>query len=86
MHDAWRQGDDAALDRSGSADMRERYPKLYQQLLVDRNRAWLPKIETLLQPAASGNALVVVGALHLVGRDGLVAMLQARGYRVQRLR
>lgn len=86
LHDAWRQGDDAALDRLGSADMRARFPKLYQQLLVDRNRAWLPKLEVLLQPGASGNALVVVGALHLVGRDGLVQMLQARGYRVQRLR
>jgi uncharacterized protein YbaP (TraB family) len=58
-------------------------PLLYQRLLVDRNRNWLPKIEALF--ARRGRALVVVGAAHLVGPDGVVAMLKAKGYTVEQL-
>jgi uncharacterized protein YbaP (TraB family) len=53
---------------------------MYQKLLLDRNRAWLPKIEALFSRPKS--AFVVVGAAHLVGSDGLLAMLRARGYTV----
>ena len=35
--------------------------------------------------ARSGHALVVVGAAHLVGPDGLLAMFKAKGYRVEQL-
>lgn len=83
---AWRQADEQALLRIGIQDMRLHYPELYQSINVGRNRAWLPKVEALLQASSRDNALVVVGALHLLGEDGLVRMLQQRGYRVQRLR
>ena len=52
-------------------------PFMYQRLLVERNRNWLPKIEALF--ARRGRAFVVVGAAHLVGPDGLLAMLQGQG-------
>lgn len=84
--DAWRRGDAAALERQGLQDLRRNYPQLYQGLTVARNRAWLAPVEALLTGSAHTNALVVVGALHLVGEDGLVRLLQQRGYRVQRLR
>jgi uncharacterized protein YbaP (TraB family) len=41
----------------------------------------MPKIEALF--ARPRHALVVVGAAHLVGADGLVAMLRAKGYTVE---
>jgi hypothetical protein len=56
---------------------------VYQRLLVGRNRAWLPKIEALF--SRPGHAFVVVGAAHLVGPDGLVAMLKAKGYQLVQL-
>jgi hypothetical protein len=56
---------------------------MYQRLLVERNRNWMPKIEVLF--ARPGRALVVVGAAHLVGPDGLLAMLKAKGYTVEQL-
>jgi uncharacterized protein YbaP (TraB family) len=56
---------------------------MYQRLLVDRNRAWLPKLDALF--TRSGRAFVVVGAAHLVGPDGLLAMFRARGYQVAQL-
>ena len=45
--------------------------------------AWL---EAPLRDSDSDNPLVVVGALHLLGDDGLVRQLARKGYRVQRLR
>ena len=53
---------------------------MYQRLLVERNRNWLPQIEALF--ARPRPAFVVVGAAHLVGPDGLIAMLKAKGARV----
>ena len=58
-------------------------PLLYQRLLVDRNKNWLPKIEALF--SRRGHALVVAGAAHLVGPDGVVEMLKARGYTVEQM-
>ena len=45
---------------------------------TERNRRWLPKITQLL--TGDDNCLVIVGALHLIGHDGLIEMLQRQGY------
>lgn len=83
---AWRQADEAALERLGLEELRRDYPALYQSVDVARNRAWLPQVQALLRDSHRDNTLVVVGALHLLGDDGLVRQLERRGYRVQRLR
>jgi len=80
LTDAWKAGDAAAVERIVLADLKTD-PFLYQRLLVERNKNWLPKIEALF--ARKGRALVLVGAAHLVGSDGLVAMLKAKGYTVE---
>ena len=56
---------------------------MYERLLVNRNRNWLPRLDALL--TRNGRAFVVVGAAHLVGPDGLLAMLKAKGYKVDQL-
>jgi uncharacterized protein YbaP (TraB family) len=79
---SWQEGDDEALAAelaTQSADM----PDLYRSLMVERNRSWAAKISGLL--GDSRDYLVVVGALHLVGPDGLPRMLQARGLSVTRM-
>jgi len=77
---AWKSGDAAAVERIVLADLKtDQF--LYQRLLVERNKNWLPKIEALF--ASKTRALVLVGAAHLVGPDGLVAMLKAKGYKVE---
>ena len=76
---AWRAGDAAAVERimlKGYDDA----PEIYQTLLVDRNRRWMPKIESCLQ---TQSCFVVVGAAHLVGKEGLVALLRQKGYMVE---
>jgi len=52
-------------------------------LLTARNRAWLPKIEQLLQ--SHEDPFVAVGAGHMLGEEGLPALLAERGYTVRRI-
>jgi uncharacterized protein YbaP (TraB family) len=78
LADAWRQGDVAALERVLLTTMKE-VPRVYDLMFVQRNRAWIPKIEDCL---ASGHCFVVVGAGHLIGPDGLLIELKKRGYAV----
>lgn len=84
LHAAWRRGDDVMLWRDMAAQMKREYPGLYQRINVDRNNAWLPSLQQWLQPGR-GNTLVVVGALHLLGSDGVVEKLRAQGYKVERI-
>lgn len=79
---AWRRGDAVTLERLVLQDMRSD-PRVYERLLVERNRSWLPILESLV--ARPGRALVVVGAAHLVGPDGLITALRARGYAVEQM-
>lgn len=86
LHDAWRRGAAESLWQDMGQQMRQRYPALYRSINVERNQRWLPQLERLLKQApADGDVLVVVGALHLLGPDGLVAQLRARGYQVERI-
>lgn len=84
LHAAWRRGDDVVLWRDMAAQMKREYPGLYQRINVERNDAWLAPLQQRLQ-AGQGSTLVVVGALHLLGSDGVVEKLRARGYKVERI-
>lgn len=85
LHDAWRRGDADALWAGMAVDMRKQFPALYRRINVERNDAWVPKLEARLKDHADDDTLVVVGALHLLGEDGVVEKLRARGYRVERI-
>jgi uncharacterized protein YbaP (TraB family) len=78
---AWRTGDTVALARILSEAFAE-FPELYRPLTEDRNRAWIDELESLLDDR--DDYLVVVGALHLVGRNSVLDLLQQRGHTVTR--
>jgi uncharacterized protein YbaP (TraB family) len=78
---AWRTGDTATLADVLSEEF-DAFPELYRPLTEDRNRAWVGQLAELLDDR--DDYLVVVGALHLVGRNSVVEMLQQRGYTVTR--
>ncbi len=78
---AWRSGDDATLEAL-LADAYAGMPELYEALLHRRNAEWLPRVRAML--GQREDVLVVVGALHLVGDRGLVALLRREGLRVER--
>jgi uncharacterized protein YbaP (TraB family) len=75
--ESWLKGDGDRLATLMLAGMRA-YPELYRKVIVERNQRWLEEITQLVRQG--GDALVVVGAAHLVGKDGVVAMLKARGF------
>lgn len=79
---AWKNGDTGTLEKHLLVGMRD-YPQVHEKLIDERNLAWLPQIERLL--ARGESALVVVGAAHLVGKNGIVELLKGRGYRVEQL-
>ena len=82
LMEAWKAGDTPTVERIVLSALRQE-PQLYQRLLVDRNKAWIPKLEALF--ARKGHTFVVVGAAHLVGPDGLISMLRAKGYTVEQM-
>ena len=79
--EAWKQGNVEELENL-LIGMRE-YPELNQAFVIDRNRDWLPHIELALQEKEP--VFIVVGALHLLGKEGLVSVLKGKGYRVEQL-
>jgi uncharacterized protein len=76
---AWQAGDTDALARMLSDEFDD-FPELYRPLTEDRNRAWVEQLDDLLDDR--DDYLVVVGALHLVGRNSVVDLLRQRGYTV----
>jgi uncharacterized protein YbaP (TraB family) len=57
-------------------------PRTAEPLLYARNRAWLPKLESYF---AAGGAFVAVGLGHMLGEQGLPALLAKAGYTVTRI-
>ncbi len=75
---AWQKGDAAALEQLILGSMKDS-PAVYQSLIVSRNRAWVPKLRACID---TSRCFIVVGAAHLVGPEGVVALLRAQGYAV----
>jgi len=80
---AWRMGDIAYMEENLLADIAD-YPELYESIVADRNRNWANTIDKLL--GDDEDYLVIVGALHLIGEDGVPQLLESRGYTVNQLR
>jgi len=80
----WLDGD---LDQLGPGlvrDMDRQNPTLYEALLKTRNLAWADALSREMA-AHPGVELVNVGALHMLGDDGLPALMKARGFKVERV-
>src|SRR5688572_25798946 len=76
---AWSSGDVATMEKMMLTALTES-PELYQRLLLERNQNWVPHVERCLSERAG--CFIVVGAAHLVGKDGLPALLSKKGYKV----
>lgn len=85
LHRAWRDGNLEVLDAMTRVEMKEKTPQTYRLVNVRRNQAWLPRLQSMLDDRQEGEVMVVVGALHLLGDDGLVEQLRGRGYDVERV-
>ncbi len=79
--DEWMAADLSALKRDANDPLQRVSPRLYQRLIVKRNHRWAGRLAARLQ--SPGKVVVVVGIGHLVGPEGLPALLRARGLDVE---
>ncbi len=84
LYAAWLQGDLSALERLLISDDILQHPEfepVYRRLFDDRNVAMALELEQML--VDGGRYFAVVGAGHLVGEQGIIALLRARGFQVE---
>ncbi|MBF0103015.1 MAG: TraB/GumN family protein [Desulfobacterales bacterium] len=82
LHDVielWKSGDADTLEFHYRKHHKKQM-KIYQNIIINRNRTWLKKIEELFQ--LSKNVMIVVGGGHVGGPDGLVQLLSDKGYQI----
>jgi uncharacterized protein len=80
--EAWKKGDTRRIYNLMVADLKE-MPKLYKELLTDRNKNWLPLIDAYQK--TTQKRFILVGVGHLVGPDGILEALRQKGYKVEKL-
>lgn len=78
----WVEGDAEAMEELLGSSF-EGHDELYDTLMRQRNLRWLPEVEAMLDSGRTH--FVAVGALHMVGDEGLVELLKGRGFRVEPL-
>ncbi len=83
LHASWRTGNMQKLTKLGLDSFSE-YPDLHQVLLSNRNNHWMEKILPFFENESV--EFVLVGALHLPGRDGLLTQLEAQGFTIEQLK
>ncbi len=77
---AWQTGDAAQLDELLHKAMRSS-PTLFKRMVTDRNQRWASELRPLL--AGNKDTIVIVGAGHLVGEQGVVEQLRRDGWAVR---
>ena len=82
MTAAWRKGDADRLWMIASGVLAD-VPSIADRIITRRNHNWLPKIDSFLQ--SDHTYFVVVGAGHMGGPEGLLALLRQRGYKIEQL-
>lgn len=79
-HAAWFAGDFEEVDRISTLRTVNRFPAIKDASITSRNCLWLPRIRAIVQ-SANEPTLILVGAAHLGGADGLLLQLAALGLR-----
>ena len=82
LFNAWITGDSDKLVELSDGGLLEN-PEMREKILVARNRDWAEQLDRKLQKP--GISFVAVGAAHLVGPDAVQAMLEERGYKVEKI-
>jgi uncharacterized protein YbaP (TraB family) len=82
LTELWLTGDLQMLEREEHEGLLAD-PELREALLTRRNQEWTRNIATLIE--RDQRPLVAVGAAHMIGKDGLPALLEQRGYQVTRI-
>ncbi len=76
---AWNANDMSGIDLQ-LTELQQHAPAIYARLMRDRNQAWLPQLSGFFKSEVP--TLVIVGAAHLLGPDGLLAALRQEGWKI----
>jgi uncharacterized protein YbaP (TraB family) len=79
---AWQTGDSGKLGILLNEALQEA-PVIYKRFLTERNQRWVPQLEEMAR--GGKNVIVIVGAGHLVGKEGVVELLRKKGWKVTQL-
>ena len=82
---AWTSGDAKGMETILLKSLTEdqRLSTVYEKLIYERNRNMVYKIEEFLKN--KDTYFVVVGAGHLVGKEGIIELLKAKKYAVEQM-
>ena len=80
---SWKTGNVKRLEELLLDGFKE-YPEVEQVLLTRRNKTWVRQIEPLINQSED-DYLIVVGSAHLLGNQGLIKLMQNKGYQLQQL-
>lgn len=88
MYDTWASGDVDGLDIEGDIDelpddLKDDYAEYADIILYDRNSGMADKAEEFLKNGK--NYFFMVGAAHFAGGKGVDDLLEAKGYKVERV-
>lgn len=83
MVSVWKKGDEKKIESLIVGELRKKMPIIYKELLLDRNKFWLPMIEDYGKTPQQ--EFILVGVAHMVGKDGIVEALRQKGYKVEKL-
>lgn len=83
MKAAWRSGNNKQLADIAIREWKAEFPNVFKRLLTDRNNNWMQELAHYNNDADV--EFVLVGALHLVGEDGLLAQLKKSGHTLEQL-
>lgn len=70
------------IENTGIEGGAEMFEEINQQVLIDRNKTWEPKI---IELTAGKTAILAVGAAHLSGETGVLRALERAGYSISPL-
>jgi uncharacterized protein YbaP (TraB family) len=80
---AWQTGDEATLDALLNGRFKRENPRVHAALIDAPTQDWASTLDRI--SSSDSSVFVAVGAAHMVGEDGLLMALRARGFKVSRL-
>ena len=79
----WMAAETEKLHRLTMHEMQTKLPKVYDFMLEQRNRNWIPEIERIMREE-TGTVLIAVGSGHLIGPVSVIEMLREKDWKIEK--